>query len=49
MPPFLALLLRFRRKGVAAHNTRGDMSIPSTAVLGLSGHWGSGLFVHRYW
>jgi hypothetical protein len=37
MPPFLALLLRFRRKTVAAHNTRGDMSIPSTAVLGLSG------------
>jgi hypothetical protein len=36
MPPFLALLLRFRGKTVAAHNTRGDMSIPSTAVLGLS-------------
>src|ERR687890_81747 len=37
MPPFLALLLRFRGKGVAARDTRGDMSVPSTAVLGLSG------------
>src|ERR671921_887473 len=41
MPPFLALLLRFRGKGVAARDTRGDMSIPSTAVLDLSG-WGIG-------
>src|SRR5918993_4431302 len=28
IPPFLALLVRFRGKGVAARDARGDMAIP---------------------